>query len=185
MVDIQKTQEWIDLIRPWDDIRNVGYTSRRINQKMQVMNTYLDSDKAESHDYIPEPEWSWDLSPINHFTHTVLWKNDFWAKGQWNIYIPSSWTYILKCTFTSMPVDQSDEIIVDVIKNWDIDSYPQDIILNITYIAPWGYQAGTISEMVIVNLEKWDVLTVWAYIGAVWHPYPVETRTTINLIKLS
>ena len=185
MVDIQKAQEWIDLIRPWDDIRNVGYTSRRINQKMQVMNTYLDSDKAESTDNLQEPQGSGELQAITHFTHTVLWKNNFWERGQDWFYIRSDWTYILKCSFTYWPVWEYDEVLVHIIRNWDVDTYPQDVILAISFISLSWYQYHTISGREVVNLNKWDILNVGVYLGSTLSLYPMETWTTVDIIKLS
>lgn len=183
---MQNVQEWIELIKPWNDIQNIGYTSRRIDQKMQVRNTYLDSDKAESTDMIQEPQWSWELQAITHFTHKVLWKNDFGARNWDWLYIPSDWTYMIKCSFTYMPVDQYDEVTVAIIKNKTVDdfNYQTDVILEISFVAPMGYPAYTMSEQEVVNLSKWDILNIGAYVGTN-NPYPFQSWTVVDIIKLS
>lgn len=184
MVEIQKAQEWAELIRPWDEIRNVGYTSRRIDQKMQVRNTYLDWDNAGSIDQLAEPQWSWELQAINHFTHKVVWKNAFDELWESWIYIPSDWTYIVKCMIWLWPIDENDVVMLVVQKNAVIwESW--EVILQKYIIADHWSPHETFEDWAIVNLNKWDVLYVWAWAWCQYSAYPIDSHTHINLVKLS
>lgn len=184
MVEIQNTQEWIDLIRPWDDIRNVGYTSRRIDQKMQVRNTYLDSDNADSTDNLQEPQGSGELQQISHFVHKIVWKNAFDEQGQDWIYIPSDWTYIVKCMVWLWPIDENDIIMFVVQKNAQIGE-SWEVILQKYIVADHWNSHERFDDWVITNLNKWDILYVWVWAWCQYSPYPIESDTHINLVKLS
>lgn len=179
MVDIQKTQEWIDLIRPWDDIRNVGYTSRRINQKMQVMNTYLDWDMANSFDNIYNDE----EMIVSHLQHEITWNYDFWEVWQSGIKVPLDWTYIITCVVDVMLIENNEAVYVWVVKNWS------GAVLNMRYISDRVDAQYTLRWTEIVNLQKWDILTVSvtaiSLVSWVSLDYPKDVITHINLVKLS
>ncbi len=179
MVDIQKTQEWIDLIRPWNDIRNVGYTSRRINQKMQVMNTYLDWDRASSYDHI------YDDQPmtVSNLGHKITWNYGFDEGWQWSINIPLDWTYIITCRVDAILVEEHEAVYVWVVKNGG------GAILDLEFISDRICTTYTLRWTEIVDLKKWDTLTVvitaMSLLSWVSLNYPKDSITHISIVKLS
>ncbi len=179
---MQETQEWIDLIMPWNDIENIWYTSRRINQKMQVRNVYLDSDKARSIDDIPSTQLV-ELQPVQNFTHTILWNNDFWEAWEDWIYIPADWTYLIKYTLR-IAGSISWWVTAVILRNASIDNYSEsDIVIELDWMWNWTIPTRFLMDTVCVDLSKWDMLNVWVGLGS--NSATLTCVSDISVIKLS
>lgn len=156
------TQDYIKVISPQEPIqqiqphfpdtpsKNIGRTDRPINQRTQVVNTYLDWVIANSNQIIPTPTWAWEWTIVEWYTFTKTGSYVF--ENTDSIKIPVSWTYILNV-----------RVIIDDLF-WDLWLTKCEVLKNDNYLmSEWKstttyYESITISS--VINLKKWDNIKV-------------------------
>lgn len=169
---VQDIQKMDDMINPWDMIDNIWYTRRRINEKTQVFNVFLDWDISTGSKSISNSTMVW----FTNLTHEITWKKAFNALWWNGYYIPNWWTYIIKLA-ASVVWWTTVNTQIDVIKNSTIATYTiDDVVLSLSWTkGMWDW--------CVANLNKWDNLIIWIAVSS--NTYPVTANITVNIIKLS
>jgi len=150
MIVIQNPQEPMPTPIPViDNIQDIGYTRRPINQKTQVRNKFLNVVEYTSHWDVPSNSLSQPVSlTFNNLSSTLAWGT---TSSPAKVIIPESWTYLINVSYFVSTVSP-------VWATWEIWLYIEwiqwDVVLN-------GWRRTSLKMNVIKNYNKWDKLSVY------------------------
>lgn len=175
MVQEVQTWVWITNETTLETIEAVGTSSFKIKEWRQTTARYLSECTGTA-----LVTWSGSgQSPLIKWTVTLdnsYWKSEF-IQTNWGIRIPKAWTYQLTFTWQVGGVSYDSNFYI---KNW-----PNAGDKNIyTYSAVWYFYS--INESFIVDLGKFDIITVWAdfYRGSGSGSWMFDNLTALTIKQL-
>jgi hypothetical protein len=142
-------------------------TTRPLNQRTQVMNTYLDSVQWINTLVI----WDWVETIIPHYVYYktgILW----WDRVDWEFQIVSSWTYIIQVDFSTETVGWE---LTLTIYNWTTDIYTRTKVIDSIF-----EKEQDISR--VFKRNKWDVITCSLTQTSWWDSW---VWIVVSIIKIS
>ena len=156
-----------EMQNPSSPTSQVGYSQRPANARTQTYNRYLDA------------VWAWGnwASTITIWVWEQSGKLNRWTKTSWtSVKIPIQWTYMVTIEWV---MDWWTSCKWLRVYRWQNGTTQYEAV---TSMVSAFYDSLYVTRTDVVNLLKWDVITIWASLtagSALWlHWY-------IKIVKLS
>lgn len=168
---MQEVQRTLDYKAELNLIEWVWHQENRVKEHTQVEAAFgyeCDITWSTQISYMPNsqsPEYQWTFTIVSQ-----RWNTEF-RSVLWWVRIPLAWPYLVKIGVNWW---SSSNLVTHLIKAWDKVIYQKD-----TSSASWT------NDELLLNLWKYDVLTIW---GTVYHSWSgswsFTVSSTINLKRL-